>query len=91
MVLWPHYMACRRGQHCLLKLKPSMRLWKKSDLGDWERGMDVGGGQAGQSISENADLLGFLQTAISKGYKEKEYLVSGGPVGQNASENGQTG
>lgn len=53
--------------------------------------MDVGARQAGQSISENADLLGFLHSTISKVYKEKEYLVSGGSVDQNASENDQTG
>lgn len=52
--------------------------------------MDVGARQAGQSILENADLLGLLHTAIFKVYKEKEYLVSVGSVDQNASENGQT-
>lgn len=52
--------------------------------------MDVGARQAGQSISEYADL-GFLHTAISKVYREKEYLVSSGSLGENASENGQTG
>lgn len=64
MVLWPHCMACGCGEHCLLKLKPSMRLWKKGDLGDWERGMDVGARQADQSISENADLLEFLHSHL---------------------------
>lgn len=39
-------------------------------LGDWEHSMDVGARRAGQSILENADLLGFLHTAISKVYKE---------------------
>ncbi len=32
---------------------------KKGDLSDFERGMVVGAGRAGLSISKTADLLGF--------------------------------
>ncbi len=43
---------------------------KKGDLSDFERGMVVGDRQAGLSISETADLLGFSRTTISKVYRE---------------------
>ncbi len=35
-----------------------------------ERGMVVGDRRAGLSISETADLLGFLHTTISRVYRE---------------------
>ncbi len=43
---------------------------KKGDLSDFERGMIVGARQAGLSISETADLLGFSRTTISRVYRE---------------------
>ncbi len=54
----------------LLKFKPSIRMGKKGDLRDFERGMVVGARWAGLSISKTADLLGFSRTTISKVYRE---------------------
>ncbi len=42
----------------------------KWDLSDFERGMVVGAGRAGLSISKTADLLGFSHTTISRVYRE---------------------
>jgi len=62
--------TCRHGQDDLLKFKPSIRMEKKGDFCDFERGMFVGVRQAGLSISETADLLGFSRTTISRVYRE---------------------
>ena len=43
---------------------------KKGDLSDFERGMVVGARQAGLSISETADLLGFSHSTMSRVYRE---------------------
>ncbi len=43
---------------------------KKGDLGDFDRGMDVGARRAGLSISKTADLLGFSHPTISRIYRE---------------------
>lgn len=43
---------------------------KKGDFSDLERGMVVHAQQAGLSIAETADLLGFLRTAIFGVYEE---------------------
>uniref|UniRef100_A0A803JXL7 Tc3 transposase DNA binding domain-containing protein n=1 Tax=Xenopus tropicalis TaxID=8364 RepID=A0A803JXL7_XENTR len=43
---------------------------KKGDLSHFERGMVVGARQAGLSISQSAQLLGFSRTTISRVYKE---------------------
>ncbi|KAI5087129.1 hypothetical protein C0J45_24334, partial [Silurus meridionalis] len=43
---------------------------KKGDLSYFERGIFVGVRQAGLSISETADLLGFSRTAVSRVYRE---------------------
>ncbi len=43
---------------------------KKEDLSDFERGMVVGAGRAGLSISTTADLLRFSHTTISRVYRE---------------------
>ena len=43
---------------------------KKGDLSDFERGIVVGARQAGLSISETADLLGFSHTPFSMVYRE---------------------
>ncbi len=62
---------------------------KKGDLSDFERGMVVGAGRAGQSISKTADLLGFSRTKISLGFtengpKKRKYPVSGSCVDENS-------
>ncbi len=51
--------ATRCGEDDLLKFKSSIRMGKKGDLSDFERGMVVGARRAGLSISKTADLLGF--------------------------------
>jgi len=40
------------------------------DLSNFDRGMIVGARQAGRSVSETADLLGFSHTAIARVFKE---------------------
>ncbi len=62
--------ASRCGEDDLLKFKPSIRMGKKWDLSDFERGMVVGARRAGLSISKTADLLGFSHTTISRVYRE---------------------
>ncbi len=62
--------ASRCGEDDLLKFKPSIRMGKKEDFSDFERGMVVGVRRAGLSISETADLLGFSRTTISRVYRE---------------------
>ncbi len=62
--------ASRCGEDDLLKFKPSIRMGKKGDLSDFERGMVVGARQAGLSISKIADLLGFPRTNISRVYRK---------------------
>ena len=54
----------------MLKFKLSIRMGKKGNLSDFERGMVVGGRWAGLSMSETADLLGFSSTTISGVYRE---------------------
>uniref|UniRef100_A0A9J8DEC8 Uncharacterized protein n=1 Tax=Cyprinus carpio carpio TaxID=630221 RepID=A0A9J8DEC8_CYPCA len=61
---------CRRGKDDLLKFKLSIRMGKRGDLSDFERGMVVGARWAGLSISKTADLLGFSHTTISRVYRE---------------------
>jgi len=43
---------------------------KKGDLGNFDHGMAFGGRRAGLSISQSAQLLGFLRTTISRVYKD---------------------
>ncbi len=57
-------------EYNLLKYKLSIRMGKKGDLSDFERGMVVGARRAGRSISKTADLLGFSCTTISRVYRE---------------------
>ncbi len=64
------HLASRCGEEELLKFKPSIRMGKKGDLSDFERGMVVGARRADLSISKTADLLPFSQTTISKVYRE---------------------
>ncbi len=54
----------------LAEFKPSIRMGKKGDLSDFERGMVVSVRRTGLSISETADLLGFSHTTISRVYRE---------------------
>ncbi len=54
----------------MLKFKLSIRMGKKVDLSDFKHGMVVGARQAGLSISQTADLLGFSSTTISRIYRE---------------------
>ncbi len=60
----------RFSEDDLLKFKPSIRMGKKGDLSDFERGMVVGTRRAGLSISKTADLLGFSRTTMSRVYRE---------------------
>ncbi len=62
--------ASRCGEDDLLKFKQSIRMGKKGDLSDFERGMVVGDRRAGLSISKTAGLLGFSPATISRVYKE---------------------
>ncbi len=61
--------ASRCGEDDVLKFKPSIRIAKKGDLSDFERGMVVGARRAGLSISDQADLLGFSLTNMSRVYR----------------------
>ncbi len=63
-------LASRCGEDDLLKFKPSIRMGKKGDLSDFERGMVVGARWVGLSISKTADLQGFSRTTISRVYRE---------------------
>ncbi len=52
---------------------------KKGDLSDFERGKVVVPDEAGRSISQTADLLGFSRTTISRVHREwfeKEKIFS---------------
>ncbi len=69
-ITWQQLNASRCGEDDLLKFKPSIRMGKKGDLSDFERGMVVGARRAGLSISKTADLLGFSHTTISRNYRE---------------------
>ena len=63
--------ACRRGQDVLLKFTPSIRTGEDRWFIDFEHSMVAGARQADLSISENADLLGFSHTTISRVYREQ--------------------
>ncbi len=65
---------CRCGEDDLLKFKPNIRMGKKGDLSDFERGMVVGVRRAALRISKTADLLGFSRTTISRVYRERENI-----------------
>ncbi len=62
----------------LLKFKPSIKMGKKRDLSDFERGMVDDARRAGQSISKTADLLGFSLSISSlyREWSEKEKISS---------------
>ncbi len=68
--------ACRHGQDYPLKFKLSIRMGKKVDLTDFERGMVISARRAGLSISETADV-GFSRTVITRvdrEWSEKEEM-----------------
>ncbi len=65
-----HLVISRCGEDDLLKFKPSIRMGKKEDLSDFERGIVVGGRLTGLSILKTAVLLGFSHTTISRVYRE---------------------
>ncbi len=54
---------------------------KKGDISYFERGMVVGARQAGQTISETADLLEFSLAFTENGLKKRKYPVSVSSVG----------
>ena len=58
--------AYRRGQEVQLFFRPNVRIGKKCDLSDFDRGMIVGARQGGLSMSETPDLLGFSCTTVSR-------------------------
>lgn len=53
-----------------ITITPSIRTGRKGDLRDFEQVGVVGVGQAGLSVSQTADLLGFSHTATSGVYRE---------------------
>ena len=59
-----------QGQEVQLFFRPNVRMGKKCDLSDFDRGMIVGARQGGLSISETADLLGFSRTTVSRVCRE---------------------
>uniref|UniRef100_A0A673ZTF9 Acidic leucine-rich nuclear phosphoprotein 32 family member n=2 Tax=Salmo trutta TaxID=8032 RepID=A0A673ZTF9_SALTR len=62
------YKAGRRASSLTIRL--NVRMGKKRDLRDFERGMIVGSRRAGSSISQTAALLGFSRTTVSVVYRE---------------------
>ncbi len=74
------------GEDDLLKFKLSIRMEKKWDLSNFERGMFVGPRKAGLSISKTADLLGFSRTTISSDLQRMviKFPVSGSCGDENA-------
>ncbi len=67
--------ASRCGKDDLLKFKQSIRMGKKGDLSDFERGMVFGARRAGLSISKTADLLGFSSTTISRVFPNIQWVA----------------
>uniref|UniRef100_A0A4W5R473 Acidic leucine-rich nuclear phosphoprotein 32 family member n=1 Tax=Hucho hucho TaxID=62062 RepID=A0A4W5R473_9TELE len=62
------YKAGRQASSYAVQL--NVRMGKKSDLREFERGMIVGARRAGSSISQTAALLGFSRTTVSVVYRE---------------------
>ncbi len=72
LITWQKLNAFKHrcGEDDMQKFKPSIRIGKKGDLSDFERGMVVGARRAGLSFSKTADLLGTSRTTISMVYRE---------------------
>lgn len=49
----------------------TVRMGKKCDLSDFDRGTIVGARRAGSSVSKTADLLWFFHTTVSRVYSER--------------------
>ena len=66
-IMWQQLNAYNHAEMVkrLSCFRPNVRMGKKCDLSDFDCGMIVGARQAGLSISETADLLGFLHTTVS--------------------------
>ena len=62
--------ACRRGQDVQLLFRPNVRMGKKCDLSNFDRGIIAGARQGGSSISETAKFLGFSRTTVFGVYSE---------------------
>ncbi len=58
------------GQELQLMFTSTIRMGKKNDLSDLDRGMIVGARRAGLSVSVTADLLGFSHSTFSRFYSE---------------------
>ena len=63
----------------------NFRMGKKCDLSDFDHGMIVGARRGGLSISENANLMGFSGTTVSRVCREccKKHLGSSCSAGRN--------
>jgi len=62
--------VCGPGQDNLLNSKLNVRMGKKGDLSNFERGMVFVARRASLNISQSAQLLGFSHTTIARVYKE---------------------
>ena len=89
-IMWQQlnvYKHAGHGQEVQLFFRPNVKMGKKLDPSDYDRGIIVGARQGGLNISETADLLGFhtqqsLQFA-ENGTKNKKHPVSSSSVGIN--------
>ena len=72
--MWQQLVACIKHADVVkmvqLFFRPNVRIGKKCDLSDFDRGMIVGARQGGLSISETAHLLGFSHTTVSRVCRE---------------------
>ena len=69
--------GCRRGQEVQLFFRPNVRMGKKYDLSNFDRGMIVGARQGGLSISENSEnVLHKFTKFAENGVNNKIHPVS---------------
>ena len=64
--------AFRRGQEVQLLFRQNVRMGKKCDLSDFDRGMIVSARQGGLSISETACHLIFMHKNPCRKWSEKQ-------------------